>query len=173
MLIVALAVSGESLWMILSTWWLFIPLQFHYFFHLQLNSCNDTLNPIEKTLSVLWNAFNVEMDQPISHCISQRAVQIHSREIKIECVRKHHHLLLQPFPTIPQSGKSTYSARIITHRLLCDEGRQSGGYMWMLDGHKKFKKCQCSSRWLHLRRRKKRHVLYCSIGSSKLQVCAV
>lgn len=30
--------------------------------------------------------------------------------------------------TISQSGKSTYSARIITHPLQCDEGGQSGGY---------------------------------------------
>lgn len=54
-----------------------VSLQFHYFFYLQLNLCNGTLKAIEKTLSVLWNAFNVEMDQPISHCISQCAIQIH------------------------------------------------------------------------------------------------
>lgn len=86
MLIVTLAVFRDSLWMILSTWWLFISPPFHYFLYLQLNSCNGTLNAIEKTLSVRWNAFNVEMDQPISHCITQRAIQIHQREIKTECV---------------------------------------------------------------------------------------
>lgn len=104
MLIVTLAVFRDSLWMIVSTWWLFISLPFHYFLYLQLNSCNGTLNAIEKTLSVRWNAFNVEMDQPISHCITQHAIQIHQREIKTESVRKHHRLLPQPTSLLGKSA---------------------------------------------------------------------
>lgn len=44
----------------LSTWWPLSSLQFHNFLSLQLNSCNGPLNAIEKTLSVLWNAFNID-----------------------------------------------------------------------------------------------------------------
>jgi len=96
-----------------------------------MNSCNGTLNVTEKAVSVQWNAFNVEMDQPISHCISQCAIQIHLSEIKMEYVRKTPSFIAALYPTLRQSGKSICSLGMTRYTQTL--WRQSGGYKWMLD----------------------------------------